>query len=122
MTKKIYLFLILLGAFSFLGCESKSASTLTNEDTVKLAKVLKQTSDYVGKKVVIDGNYFPACSSSHCTDDFTLKSGVDQIKVFTMGNLKFQDIKHAQPLRVAGILRETSESPFIEATVIEKRQ
>lgn len=121
MTKKITLFLAFLGAFSFLGCESKSVSTLENEETVKLAKVLKERSDYVGKKVVIEGNYFPACSSSHCTDDFTLKSGVDQIKIFTMGNWKFKDIKQAQPLRVSGILRETSESPFIEATVIEKR-
>lgn len=121
MSKKIYLILAFLGAFTFLGCESKSASKLKNETTIKLAKVLKQTSDYVGKKVVIDGNYFPACSSSSCTDDFILKNGVVQIKVFTMGNLKFKSIEPAQPLRVSGILRETSESPFIEATVIEKR-
>ena len=121
MSKKIYLILAILGAFTFLGCESKSASKLENETTNKLTKVLEQTSNYVGKNIIIDGNYFPACSSTKCTDDFILKSGVSQIKVFTMGNLKFKDIKHAQPLRVSGILRETSQSPFLEATVIEKR-
>jgi hypothetical protein len=121
MSKKLYLVFVFLLAFTFLGCEHKTASTLKNEETVKLADVLKQIPDYVGKRIVLDGNYFPACSTSHCTDDFTLKSGVDQIKVFTMGNLHLHDVEHAQPLRVAGILRESSESPFLEATVIEQR-
>ena len=122
MSKKIYLLLVFLLTFTFLGCENKSASVLEAKETIKLSTVLEQTSEYSGKKVVMDGNYFPACSSSHCTEDFILRSGTNQIKVFTMGNLKFKDISQAQPLRVEGIFRETSESPFIEATVIEKRQ
>jgi hypothetical protein len=121
MSNKKHLFLAYVLTFTFLGCENTNASTPKNEETVKLAKVLKQTSDYVGKKVVIDGNYFPACSNSRCTDDFILKSGVNQIKVYTLGNWKFKSIKSAQPLKVTGILRETSESPFIEATIIEER-
>jgi len=121
MSKKISLFLALLGAFTFLGCESKTTSTLKEVEVVKLTKVLAHTSEYVGKKLVLDGNYFPACSSSHCTDDFILRSGVDQIKVYTMGNFKFKSLDHAQPVRVEGVLRASSQSPFIEATVIEKR-
>jgi len=121
MSKKIYLLLGFLGAFSFLGCESQSNSTLSEVKVVKLSKVLEQTPAYLGEKIVMDGNYFPACSSSHCTDDFILKGGVDQIKVYTMGNFTFKSLDHAQPVRVEGVLRASSESPFIEATVIEKR-
>ncbi|CAA6819013.1 MAG: Unknown protein [uncultured Sulfurovum sp.] len=121
MSKNILLALALLGAFSFLGCESKSPETLKSTETINLTKILEQTPEYVGKKIVIDGNYFPACSNSNCTDDFILRSGVEQIKIFTMGNFKFKDIKHAQALRVEGVLRKSSESPFLEATVIEKR-
>jgi hypothetical protein len=121
MSKNISLILALLGTLSFLGCEGKSTSTLKTTETIQLTKVLEQTSEYVGKKIVIDGNYFPACTTSNCTDDFILRSGVEQIKVFSMGNFKFKDIKHAQALRVAGVLRKSSESPFLEATVIEKR-
>lgn len=121
MSKRIYLFLAFSLILTFLGCDNKNNEILKNKETIKLSKVLKQTSDYAGKSVVIDGNYFPACSSSQCNDDFTLRDGLDQIKVFTMGNFKFKSINNAQALRVSGILRETSQSPFIEATVIEKR-
>jgi hypothetical protein len=121
MSRKIYLLLGFLGAFSLLGCESQSNTRLKDENVIQLSKVLEQTPAYVGQTVVLDGNYFPACSSSNCTDDFILRSGVDQIKVYTMGNFKFKSMDHAQPVRVEGVFRASSQSPFIEATIIEKR-
>ena len=123
----LHLFLVSLFAIIFLGCgdqqEATSISTPKNVNTIKLAKVLQQTSDYAGKNIVIDGNFFPACSNTKacCSDEFVLKSGINQINVIKMGDFKAPNMKTALPIRVTGILKETAQSPFIQATNIEIR-
>ena len=124
-SKSVHLLLVFLFAIVLSGCgdqkTSATTSTQKNVNVIKLAKVLKQPSDYVDKNIVIDGNFFPACADTCCSDEFVLRSGLSQIKIIKKGNFKVPDMKNAQPIRVTGVLKETAQSPFIQATNIEVR-
>lgn len=126
-SKYLHMLLVFLLAIILSGCGDQKTSSTTgtqkNVNTIKLSKVLQNTSDYADKNIVIDGNFFPACSDTKacCSDEFVLKSGLDQIAVIKMGNFEAPSMKETLPIRVTGILKETAQSPYIQATNIETR-
>ena len=119
------MFLVFLAALLLAGCgdqkASASASTNENANVTKLAKILKQPADYADKNILVNGNFFPACSDSCCDDEFVLRDGISQIKVMKNAKVEMPEMKNAQPIRVVGMVKATAQSPFIQATAIEVR-
>ena len=117
--------LVFLVALLLTGCEDQKtvASTSAHEhaDATKLAQILKQPVDYADKSIVVNGNFFPACTDSGCCDEFFLRDGISQIKVMKNAKMKIPELKNAQPIRVVGMVKATAQSPFIQATAIEVR-
>lgn len=101
------------------GCADKKADSEVpaKSEAVKLGQLLKRPADYAGKTVAVEGNFFPSC----CEEDFVLKDGAGQITVVKTGELMKFKPKAARPVRVAGIVRSTEESTYIQATALEVR-
>jgi len=122
MIKSIQILLLLLFVVLFWGCAEQKSENSKDVKSTKLAEILKQPADYFEKEVVISGNYFTGCSSSCCDNEFILKDGIDQIKVLKSKEVKLPEMKIAQPILVAGILKSTAESPYVQASSVEVRK
>ncbi len=118
---KSVLFLLVLLLIS--GCsEQKNNSKIPeNIEEVKLDYILKNQSKYTDTLVVLNGIYAVPCGASCCPNEFSLKDGINSIKVSMAINTVLPKIAISKPVRVFGTLKATAQSPYILAEVVEER-
>ena len=120
-SKSIVITLAFSAAILLLGCNKKQPEVTTNEniETTKLSEILTKTDNFADKIVTVNGNFFASCSDSCCDNEFILKDGINQIKVFKSKELELPKMKPSQPIRISGILKATAENPVIMASSVE---
>jgi uncharacterized protein YdeI (BOF family) len=119
--KTVTILMVLSAAILLLGCNKKQPEVTTNEniETTKLSEILTKTDNFADKIVTVNGNFFASCSDSCCDNEFILKDGINQIKVFKSKELELPKMKPSQPIRISGILKATAENPVIMASSVE---
>lgn len=112
---------VILSVLLLLGCGEKKQETVENKniETIELSEILTKTEDFTDKNVTVKGNFFASCSDSCCDNEFILKDGVNQIKVFKSKELELPKMKSSQPIRISGTLKATAENPVILASSVE---
>ena len=111
---------VILSVLLLIGC-GKKQETVENEniETIELSEILTKTEDFTDKNVTVNGNFFASCTDSCCDNEFILKDGVNQIRVFKSKELELPKMKSSQPIRISGILKATAENPVILASSVE---
>ena len=112
---------VILSVLLLIGCNEKKQETAENTsiEATKLEEILTKTEDFTEKQVTVKGNFFASCTDSCCDNEFILKDGVNQIKVFKSKELDLPKMKLSQPIRISGILKATAENPVILASSVE---
>jgi len=121
MRKTLLIISIAVILILIVGCGNKESEASPNENlpTTKLEEILTKTDNFADKKVSVSGNFFASCSDSCCDNEFILKDGMNQIKVFKSKELELPKMKSSQPIRISGIVKASAESPFILASAVE---
>ena len=121
MRKTLLIILIAVALILIIGWGNKGSESPQNENvpTTKLEEILTKTEDFTDKNVTVKGNFFASCTDSCCDNEFILKDGVNQIRVFKSKELELPKMKSSQPIRISGILKATAENPVILASSVE---
>jgi len=112
---------VILSLLFLIGCSEpkQEAVEKINIEATELEEILTNAEDFTDKVVAIKGNFFSSCSDSCCDNEFILKDGVNQIKVFKSKKLTLPKMKASQPIKISGTLKATAENPVILATSVE---
>lgn len=116
-------FFLLSVLFLLTGCgEKKTGVDIPgNTEIIKLSEIIKDPIKYNEKKIILEGNFFITCADAGCEDDFTLKEGINSIMVMTKG-FTIPKIAQGQPVKVYGLLKSTTENPYIQALGLEVKK
>ena len=121
MRKTLLIISIAVTLILIIGCGSKGSGSpkIETVPTTKLEEVLAKAEEFTDKNVTVKGNFFASCTDSCCDNEFILKDGINQIKVFKSKELELPKMKSSQPIRISGILKATAENPVILASSVE---